>query len=1622
MNQPFIDRWQGTRRLLHILTLLLLVIVQLPIQPAEAQGVNIALNKPATALTTQSGLPASAAVDGNMGTRWGSEWGDPQWLQIDLGATYAINRVILRWEAAYGRSYQIQVSANASTWTTIYTTTTGDGGTDDLTGLSGSGQYVRMYGTARGTGWGYSLLEFEVYSAASPTSTRTPTRTNTAPPSGCGTTNIALNRPAEALSNETAGTTPNLAVDGNAGTRWSSTYSDPQWIRIDLGTVQSICRVRLNWEGAYGRSYQIQVSNDTINWTTIYSTTTGDGGIDDLTGLSGSGRYIRMYGTVRAIGYGYSLWEFEVYSSSSPTQQPTFQPPTNTNQPTTTNTGAVNVPIRIPLVEYLEIGLSPADLNNTSLIKTQNTSQTATVRYNGGTSITLNVVYIVSGVGQTAIFSAVDQSGVTRTGNPLTLTVYSGLVIDVLLVNKTATPTQSGCGTANIALNKQAESSSSENAGATPNFAVDGNGGTRWSSVASDPQWIRVDLGAVQSICRVKLVWETAYASGYQIQVSNDTINWTTLYTTTTGNGDTDDLTALSGSGRYIRMNGTVRGTIHGYSLWEFEVYASGISNTPTPAAGTATPTLTPIPAFSLLSPANGTVVSTTRRPQLTWQASPNAVRYEVWLNITRTDYDFTAPGSLLERYTKMAEVTATSHTLTSDLPDRWTYKWYVVAVDGGGARRTSNTLAFSVYLPILETVNDGINIVNGARDLNKNGSIEPYEDWRWPVETRVNDLLSRMTMQEKAFQMFYNAQVFPLSGWHFGPALPQDLYNAQLTTAQTRLGIPFVSTGDTIHGYQTSYPTQLALAAARNYNMAYLVTDMQRREQLPVGYRGVLGPLAEVDTKVLYPRFQEGNGENAEISAAMMRAMVAGFQAGPELNPASVLVTTKHWPGEGAGGEAGITFDGISINYHMIPWRAAFEAGSGGVMPGYAGSSFLDPGGPGAGDSKPIIDYLRINMGYDGLVTTDWLPSAVWVRAANAGSDVMGGADPGAPGFDMNAFIAAVPQSRIDEAVRRILRVKFRLGIFENPYGDPVAGTNGFHTPQNVALVTQAARGAMTLLRNTGVLPLRLNAGDSLLVTGARANDGLSCCIWTSYFHANYGSQTMWQAIRTRAQQAGLNAYLDTAPTTPKAAIVIAGEASYTHGTNWIKEQPYLPADQRALIENLRAQGVPVVVVYIMPRPYVITWESQNVDAIVVAYRPGEGGAPALAELLFGDYEPTGRLPFQLPRDMNQVGTDVESNQLERWDLPYDLGATEAERQDIRNRIAAGQPIPTTYGNPLYPFGFGIQGFGLTDSTPPAAFNLTTPTNGATVQNTLPTLNWQASSDAQTGIRLYQVWLDDVKIAEVKSTSYTLTNQRLTSGNHSWYVVAVNWAGGTTRSTSTFTFNFQDTAPPNAFDLVAPANGASVSGGTQTLVWESSVDAGAGLDRYEVWLDNVNIATVPSSGQIATANNLALNLPANASSTETPLNSPAMAFDGKSDTRWESQHADPQWITVDLGRPMAITRVVLRWEAAYATTFRIQVSNDAINWTDIRSVTGNTGGVNDLTGLRGYGQYVRMLGTQRATGYGYSLFEFEVYGVPVERYTRSGLMAGAHTWYTVAVDAFGNRRRSASTFTFTIP
>jgi F5/8 type C domain-containing protein/putative Ig domain-containing protein len=273
---------------------------------ATCATTNVALNKTATSSSTESAsFPAANAVDGNTGTRWSSAFADPQWLEVDLGSSQSICAVTLNWETAYATAFQIQTSTDNANWTSIFSTTTGTGGVQNLTGLAGTGRYIRVLGTTRATQFGYSLWEFQVFAATAGGT--------------CGTTNAALGKPTTASSTENASFPAANATDGNTGTRWSSAFADPQWLEVDLGSSQSICAVTLIWEAAYGKSFQIQTSADNANWTSIFSTTTGTGGTQALTGLAGTGRYIRMLGTVRGTQFGYSLFELQVFTGAGGT-------------------------------------------------------------------------------------------------------------------------------------------------------------------------------------------------------------------------------------------------------------------------------------------------------------------------------------------------------------------------------------------------------------------------------------------------------------------------------------------------------------------------------------------------------------------------------------------------------------------------------------------------------------------------------------------------------------------------------------------------------------------------------------------------------------------------------------------------------------------------------------------------------------------------------------------------------------------------------------------------------------------------------------------------------------------------------------------------------------------------------------------------------------------------------------------------------------------------------------------------------------------------------------------------------------------------------------------------------
>ena len=267
------------------------------LSPLSSPGTtNLALNKPIYASSSfDATFTPDRAVDGSGLTRWSSAFSDPQWIFIDLGGRFSINRVVLRWETAYSSEYQLLVSDDAQSWRSVLNRSNSSADVDELA-LAAVGRYIGIYSTQRATPWGVSLFEFEVYGA--PAVLR----------------NLALNAPAEASSSYSSAFTPNFAVDGDLQTRWSSEFSDPQWIAIDLGSRQQIDHVVLRWEDGYSAEYQLLVSDDALIWRPVLTKNKNAADVDDLSVLE-MARYVSIYSLRRGTEWGHSLWEFEVYGT-----------------------------------------------------------------------------------------------------------------------------------------------------------------------------------------------------------------------------------------------------------------------------------------------------------------------------------------------------------------------------------------------------------------------------------------------------------------------------------------------------------------------------------------------------------------------------------------------------------------------------------------------------------------------------------------------------------------------------------------------------------------------------------------------------------------------------------------------------------------------------------------------------------------------------------------------------------------------------------------------------------------------------------------------------------------------------------------------------------------------------------------------------------------------------------------------------------------------------------------------------------------------------------------------------------------------------------------------------------
>ena len=325
----------------------------------------------------------------------------------------------------------------------------------------------------------------------------------------------------------------------------------------------------------------------------------------------------------------------------------------------------------------------------------------------------------------------------------------------------------------------------------------------------------------------------------------------------------------------------------------------------------------------------------------------------------------------------------------------------------------------------------------------------------------------------------------------------------------------------------------------------------------------------------------------------------------------------------------------------------------------------------------------------------------------------------------------------------------------------------------------------------------------------------------------------------------------------------------------------------------------------------------------------------------------------------------------------------------------------------------------GFNDATPPLAFGLVSPANGQTVQSAMPSLVWQKSSDPESGIQRYDVFVNNTKVASTTDTSFAFTS--ITPGSFSWYVSAVNWVNKSTSSAAQ-TFVYSDTIPPSAFSLASPADNATVTGPAVSFFWQTATDNGTGMDHYEFSLDGAKVTSVACDTSGRSYGNLALGKPASAS-TVAQNNAAANAVDGNATTRWESSAADNQWLCVDLGAPSRIDSVALSWEAAYASSYEIDVTNDTTDWTGKAAyqTTTGAGGKESIKGISAIGRYVRILCIKRGSTWGNSLYEFSVYGMPFAAYSAASVPVGVHSWDVVAVDKAGNKRSAAKAFSVSV-
>ena len=598
--------------------------------------------------------------------------------------------------------------------------------------------------------------------------------------------------------------------------------------------------------------------------------------------------------------------------------------------------------------------------------------------------------------------------------------------------------------------------------------------------------------------------------------------------------------------------------------------------------------------------------------------------------------------------------------------------------------------------------------------DLNGNGSLDGYEDWRLDADTRAADLVSQMTVREKIAQMQHptylprsDGKIAPYlekycSDYGIGMLLIRELNSVQ-TAAETmnavqeyaeasRLGVPVLVSMDSVHGLSyvsgaTVTGHNLALAATRDEELVTRLAEISRDEHIAIGVRMTLSPESDIASEPRWGRVMETFGEDPDLVTQMVRTQIVAFQNGEDgLNPDGIVACIKHFPGAGPQMDgkdtSPIVSDEETLQIHLQPYYAAIEVNVGSVMPYYSVPLALDMENSAIGSKAALQDLLREQMGFEGIIQTDW--GMIW--AIQEGLGTMTGEEVS----DEEAIIIGVTQSRVDgiggESIRlidqmeeltaegkidediltaaatRIVKAKFELGVFENPYCDVDYAVSFVGNEEHTAVNLEAAEKAMTLLKNDGALPLTQDAGQNILVCGPRADDMASLVGgWSS----EQEGLTIAAAIAAYAGDSDTVTYIaDDVVAIAEAAkdadvvIVSVGEPSYQHDPPWGYDTLEITSSQQEILETVKANtNGQIITVVTGGRPYILTWCDENTNAILEAYYPGQQGGVAIAETIFGLNNPTGKTPMQFPRDMDSVNEQASDVSFDLENPLYDYG-----------------------------------------------------------------------------------------------------------------------------------------------------------------------------------------------------------------------------------------------------------------------------------------------------------------------------------------------------------------------------